>query len=321
MKKYSSINAILQSLGGIDYVICDYQKSNYWFWPRLKEVSQHFRSLEDVTYLGILPMNQSDFVGGGNFPHHLENQTILVSSDFGSDDRSIMRHWEIAIKKWREQGCAVFAVAPHSEGILKSIATEASTFCYWEDSVTGGDEILQCANLLACLSVVQWASPALVTKWRQILGGSAMTEHLVWNHKDVWTEPRACGLKKNLSSYRDEFANFPTVLQDEILGYDMELRDKVSRMSRLSELLQRAVFDERIDCSEVYSSLETLIGSPLDRFIDSRLEVEERSSESLYNARVLKVAAEHIDDRYRARHPALALLMDELLKNQDLTKS
>jgi hypothetical protein len=73
-------------------------------------------------------------------------------------------------------------------------------------------------DLLACLGMVQWCSPALLRAWSRLFKGRVEHEYLLWHHPQVWHQPGACGLLSGIEAARKHFATFGETRQRELLA-------------------------------------------------------------------------------------------------------
>ena len=208
------------------WIVPDMSERLMLWWPDLRGTARNMQDYFGRSACRILPwrlrLGQLAPANGQEQPLPGGQTVIVLLSDSGQLGNSAERElWRNQCASWRAQGAQVLPCAPSG---LHSYSSDLQPLM----------------ELLACLSMVQWCSPALLRYWRRLLGASVRDEYALWHHPDVWTQPDGCGLRHRRQLVHQQlFKSWPALRQEQLLTAAAALRQGVSPRETLEELWLR----------------------------------------------------------------------------------
>jgi formylglycine-generating enzyme required for sulfatase activity len=224
------------------WLILDYHPRLMLWWDELNRVSAILHQRFGKNRARLIPLLDRDLSELGPeapLPWPGSETRLLVFSDLGLLSGTQPRQqWQAVLERWNQGGVQFSVFMPHSRPpqSMRRLANERLEL--WDRSTREPHRAQQVVDdLLACLAMVQWCSPALLRCWRRLLKGRVEHEYRVWHHPQVWHQPGACGLLNGIEPARKRFTAFEQDQKQALLQIKDRYRIGLSREVILEEAM------------------------------------------------------------------------------------
>ncbi len=241
---------LIEEESGEIWLVLDFHPDLMMLWLELQHIGQTLQRHFGKSRTRVVPV-LADELASLTQSHHLpwpgQSTRTLLFSDLGWGQTRYLV-WAEYLQQWQQQGAQVTLFWPGEPKAKLREKLPLSNVVNWDQPTK---EQGQNEDLLACLSIVQWCSPALLRAWCKILDGNIHHQLQVWHSHKTWKQPDACGLEhEHIALYREKFSRFETSLQHTLLAALYRYRPQASN----AVLFEEALIHESLHLSVPESS-------------------------------------------------------------------